>query len=256
MRPAAKSCIAGAEPRYGMCWIRTPIAELSSTQPRCVEEPAPPEPNDISDSWLRAYADELGQRVGGEIGASDEHQRLLGDQRHRRKILDRIIERALIKGLAVGLGADGAQQHLRSIRRCLSDAKRAGHSAGSGDVFHDHLLTENLAQTSRNDATDHVGRSACRERHHHGHGLGRPVLRACSPGPRDEAGDDPGNPRSLHGCPGRHHSAAIVRAPASRCGLTTTLMASSTRSFAYRIAVGRSSSGNVWVWILVASKRF
>src|SRR5215470_6552009 len=52
------------------------------------------------------------------------------------------------------------------------------------------------------------------------------------------------------------HSAASVRSCEARRGFTTTLIASSTRSFAYRSAVGRSSSGNVWVWIFVASKRF
>ena len=38
--------------------------------------------------------------------------------------------------------------------------------------------------------------------------------------------------------------------------VTTTLIASSTRSRAYLSAVGRSASGNVCVWIFVASKRF
>ena len=37
---------------------------------------------------------------------------------------------------------------------------------------------------------------------------------------------------------------------------TTTLIASSMRSRAYRIAVGTSASGKVWVWISLASKRF
>ena len=37
---------------------------------------------------------------------------------------------------------------------------------------------------------------------------------------------------------------------------TTTLIASSTRSRAYRSAVGSSPSGNVWVWISFASNRF
>src|SRR5260370_25644311 len=52
------------------------------------------------------------------------------------------------------------------------------------------------------------------------------------------------------------HSAATLCVAATPRAFTTTLIASSTRSLAYRIAVGKSSSGKVCVWILVASNRF
>ena len=48
------------------------------------------------------------------------------------------------------------------------------------------------------------------------------------------------------------YSAALAMELASRF-VTTTLIASSARSRAYLRAMGGSASGNVWVWILVAS---
>jgi len=45
------------------------------------------------------------------------------------------------------------------------------------EVIDDHLLAQNLGEAPADDASEHVGAAAGRERDHHGQRAGRPALR-------------------------------------------------------------------------------
>ena len=100
----------------------------------------------------------------------------LGGQRNGREFGDQIIRRPFVEALVVGDRAGVTQQEGVTVGR-LGDAVRADHSAGAGDVFHDHLLTENLTETRCEDAAERVERPSSRERDYHGDWPRRPVLR-------------------------------------------------------------------------------
>jgi hypothetical protein len=59
--------------------------------------------------------DEITEIAGGKVLARNEQDRLLGHKRHRREVVDRVIRRILVEGLAVRMGARGAEQELITV---------------------------------------------------------------------------------------------------------------------------------------------
>src|SRR5215467_9988939 len=76
------------------------------------------------------------------------------------------------------MGANVAEDELITVRERPRNAIRAGHSAGSADIFDNDLLTQMLRKVCRQDAPDDVYRAASGKRNYHGHWPGRPVLRS------------------------------------------------------------------------------
>src|SRR5262245_6192330 len=136
MRPAIRSCIAGPPPRYGTWVTLIPIAALSSMQSRWPVDPAPAEAICIL-AWT--------------------------------------VERIFVKRLVDGVGP-AAEHELIAVRGRLRHARRAHHSAGAADVLDDHLLAQNLGKAPTDDAPEHVGAPAGRERDHHRQRAARPAL--------------------------------------------------------------------------------
>ena len=117
--------------------------------------------------------DELLEVLGRQILAHGQHDRHLGEQRDRREIGLRIVERLLVERLALGMGADGAEHEGVAVGLGIGDALGAGHAAGAADVLDHDLLAENFAHARADHAAEHVGRAAGGERNDHGHRPGR-----------------------------------------------------------------------------------
>ena len=87
------------------------------------------------------------------------------------------------------MGADIAKHELITVGRRPGHARAAGHAAGASDVLDDDLLAQKLGKLWGQNPPDTVGRTAGRERNHHGHRAARPLLRqrrrtACENGER------------------------------------------------------------------------
>jgi hypothetical protein len=116
------------------------------------------------------------QIAGGEILTRDQERGLIRNQHHWREIGGEIVERIFVKRLVDGIGP-AAEHELIAVRSRLRDARRAHHSAGAADILDDHLLAQNLGQPPPDDAPEHVGAAASRERDHHGQRAAGPALR-------------------------------------------------------------------------------
>ena len=138
---------------------------------------------------------------GGKILARDQHERDFRDQRDRRKIADCVVERGLVEGLTRGVGAEIAEQELVTVRGRFRHAGGSGHPTGAADVFHHHLLPQELAHAQRQDTPDGVHRPPGGKRHHQRHRPGRPVLRCRGCGRADERGSGGNHPDDRHGFP-------------------------------------------------------
>ena len=122
---------------------------------------------------------ELLETADRQILAHDQHQRRRYDQPDRREVGDRMIGRVAVERLILRVRALGAHHELIAVRRRLGDAQRAVDAAGAALVLDDHLLAQQLGQAAIDDAGEHIGRPAGRERHHHGQGrLGHACARA------------------------------------------------------------------------------
>jgi len=117
------------------------------------------------------------QVAGRQVVARNEHDRLLDYQPDRRKIGCGIIERFLMQRLVLRMGSRGAHHELIAVRCRLRDAVCADHAAGPADVLDDDLLAQDVRERLAQDSGDDIGRAAGRERNHHGHRPGWPVLR-------------------------------------------------------------------------------
>ena len=113
--------------------------------------------------------DEFLEVLGRQILAHEKGDRNVGDQRDRREVGQRIIERLLVHRLALRLGADGAEEYGVAVRLGIGRTARAGHAARATDIFNNNGLAEQLAHLLRHDAAEHVGRAARGERDDHGH---------------------------------------------------------------------------------------
>ena len=83
-------------------------------------------------------------RSGRQILARDQDNRLLGDERHGRKIVQRIVWRMLIKRLGVSMRASTAKQELMPVRRSFRHAGSPGRATGTGHVLNDDRLAQNF----------------------------------------------------------------------------------------------------------------
>ena len=146
---------------------------------------------------LLGVGDELLEAVDRQVLAHRQDDRHLGEQRHRRELLDRIVERLLVERLALGMRADRAEHDLVAVGRRGRDALRAGHAACAADVLDHDLLAQDLAHARRHDTAEHVGRAAGRERNDHRDRTGRVVLRSHHAGQREQ-GRNRGHQSLLH----------------------------------------------------------
>jgi hypothetical protein len=64
-----------------------------------------------------------------------------------------------------------------AVGRGAHDGLGSDRAAGAYAVFHDHLLSDALAELMREDTAGHVGAAAGAERHDHADGLRREGLR-------------------------------------------------------------------------------
>ena len=117
---------------------------------------------------LLGVFDEFLEIVDRQVLAHDQHRRDFGNQRDRREIGRRVVERPLVERLVLGVGADRAELDRVAVRRRLGDAQAAGHAAGAADIFDDDLLAEHFAHALPDHAAEHVGRAAGGERDDHG----------------------------------------------------------------------------------------
>ena len=122
-------------------------------------------------------AHELLEVLRRKILADGQQDRHLGEQRNRREVGLRIVERPLVERLALGMGADCADAERVAVRLGVGHALGAGHAAGAADVLDHHLLAEQFAHPRADDAAEHVGRAARRKRDDHVDRAGRVVLR-------------------------------------------------------------------------------
>jgi hypothetical protein len=74
------------------------------------------------------------------------------------------------------MGPEVAQHHGVAVRRRARDPRGADRAARPGHVLDHDLLAERLAHVLAENARQHVGRPAGRERHDHGDGPGGPGL--------------------------------------------------------------------------------
>ena len=126
----------------------------------------------------------VGLRVGAElleivdrqVLARDKHDWDLGDERDRGEICRRIVQGLLIETLALGMGTDRTQHERVAVGRRIGDPLRPGHAAGAAHVLDHYLLAHDLAHALRNDAAQHIGRAARRERNDHAQRLAGIIL--------------------------------------------------------------------------------
>ena len=142
--------------------------------------------------------DQLGDRVGREVGPGDDGHRHVGDQPDAGEVLGRIVgELAVERG--AGRLADMVQQQRVAVGVGLGDPAGAERAAGAADILDDHLL----AQRPRHrlgDQTGHgVGRAAGGEGHDDGDRAGRIIgLRGGRAGEEGKGRGDQG--QSAHSC--------------------------------------------------------
>ena len=114
--------------------------------------------------------------AGDGLGRDDDERRD-HQQRHRLEIGQQVVGQ-----VAVGCAGDDVRAVLAeadgvAVGRRAHRAADADGAARAGDVLDDDGLAERDPHPLGEDAADHVGRSAGRERHDHGDGLGRIGLR-------------------------------------------------------------------------------
>src|SRR5438094_1909904 len=99
------------------------------------------------------------------LGAHTQKRRVLGCERDRRKILERVIrEIAACKRIEHQRDIHCRQQGV-AVGRRFGDAGGANRGIGAGLISDHHRLSPDLAQPLRDHAREDVGRSAGRERH-------------------------------------------------------------------------------------------
>ena len=144
--------------------------------------------------------DELGERLVGQLGVDDEHQRRpLHDQPDHGEIVDRAVgHRDVVQVLRVG---ERIGEQRVAVRRRARGKGAADHARAAGLVLDHDGLADPLLHQRRRQAGRHVGQSARRERHDEGDrplriGLGLRRRRArpcrgqgCPPAPGRIAGE-------------------------------------------------------------------
>jgi hypothetical protein len=161
-------------------WVTsTPITALRSEQARWVGEPVPGRAVLHPGLVRLGIGDERTQIAGRQILARHQQLRGLGDERDRREVGRRVVQRPLVERLIVGMRADAAERERIAVGGGARHPGGPGHAAGAANVLDQHLLAQELGETLRQDTPHDVGAAAGRERNHHGHRPQRPILR-CS----------------------------------------------------------------------------
>ena len=141
---------------------------------------------------------EILQALARQVLARHEHQRLLGQQGHRREVGDRIEERLLVEDLVEDQIAAASEQDLIAIRRCVCHTVRARHAPCARNVLDDDLATEAFAHLLREQARDDIGRTSGPVRHDQRYRPYRPVLGASGPAGDEDSGQNDPHPIAAH----------------------------------------------------------
>src|SRR5271166_7183001 len=73
--------------------------------------------------------------VNWKVLARDQHNWNFGDQNDRCEICRSVVERMLVKRLALRMRADSAEHELIAIRRGFGDMLRTCHPTGTADIL-------------------------------------------------------------------------------------------------------------------------
>jgi hypothetical protein len=163
------------------------------TQPRCAAEPTGRAVIHLALVRL-GVGDELLECIGRKILAGDQDQRNFRDQRHRRKIGDRVIGWRVAVKLRIGVGGNGSEQCRVTVRLGADHAQATDRAAASADVLDHHALAEDRRHALRHDPREHIDWTAGRSGNHHGNGTVGIVLRldrAAKTCRSDRSGDHP-----------------------------------------------------------------
>ena len=187
-----------------------PTARLSSAQARC--DPVPGARGAVLHLALIGFrvSDEIRQIAARDTAAGDQNERLDRHQGHRREVGCGIVERLLVDQRALRVGRLAAEQECVAVGVRPRDARGAGHAAGTGHVFDDHRLMQDLGQPRRIDSPKRVVDPARSERHHHGHRPRRPILRTRLRAQRNKQCDKNQQPTTRHYVAPRLRSSILV----------------------------------------------
>ena len=134
----------------------------------------------------RAEGDRAGPlcRQGGQLlrcayrrlRLDHEHGGVAHHQRHRGKILGRVVGQPGNEMRGYGDCAGGRQEEEVPVRLPAGDIFRADRAVGAGPVLHDNALPQERLELVGEEAPDEVGRPASGKRDHDAHGPGGEVL--------------------------------------------------------------------------------
>src|SRR6516225_8797456 len=125
---------------------------------------------------LFCIAGKLLEIGGGKILAGNQQGWSSGNQSNRREVHCGIVRWMPVKTLIKGKNAGDTEQKLVAIWRSMRHAFRAGYAACTTNVFHNHLLTEDMAHAGGDHTRDHVSRTTGRIWDYHRHWPSWPTL--------------------------------------------------------------------------------
>src|SRR6266480_2358188 len=97
--------------------------------------------------------DKLLQVVGRKVVTRDQHQGLIREEGHRRKISHGVIKWCFVEPLALGEGPNISDNKLIAVRCGLGHTASTDHATRPGDIFHDNGLPKVAANSISNDAS-------------------------------------------------------------------------------------------------------
>jgi hypothetical protein len=109
---------------------------------------------------------ELFQVLGRKVLAGDHDRGCMRGESDWREITFGIVLDAWREHRRGDVRAHAACEQGIAVRRRRCDARAADRAAGAADILDHHLLAERFRHAFRDDARDHVARSAGREGHH------------------------------------------------------------------------------------------
>ena len=109
--------------------------------------------------------DQLLHRLRAVLGANAQERRVLGCERDRGEVLERIIRQVAGGDRIEHHGDVHRREQGVAVGRQLGDARGGDCGVGARLIFDHHRLAPHLAQTLPDHASENVGRPAGRERH-------------------------------------------------------------------------------------------
>ena len=140
--------------------------------------------------------DEGGVVLGRHVVVHHQDVPVETQRADRREAFHRVVLEARVQAPARGMGDRVDQQHRVAVGRCPRDELGADRAAGARMVLHDERLAEDLAHALGQDAPEHVGGPARRERHDELHEVVGKGLGAGAAGGDGEAEQQCAGPRS------------------------------------------------------------